>query len=282
MITRLLRIAALDVLRQLVQGRWRAVLPIFVVVGYSWVPSIEFDFEMQTTRNINVWDVPAAILTNPFSLSWMYLVGFTLLVGDSLVRDREQGTVLSVMVRVPSRSAWWLAKVLAVFSLAQLYVMTSFVGLMLGAFMHGVPLAMHDSPTALMLVAEHPLSPLYFRAKGIPMWLYVPGLGLYSAFALSTIEVLVLSISLFWSRFYVPLFATGGLIAIGMVSGKSLVSHSIFSSMVDTSYFLSYVKHFTQDIFPCVITLSCFLVMACLMLCAFVAAGAWRLRNLDL
>lgn len=282
MMGRILRLVLLDLLRQLGQGRWKAAFPVFIMIGFSWTPGVQFDYENQQSRIINMLDVPAAVLSNPFSLSWMYLVGFTLLIGDSFVREREEGTLLGIVVRAPSRASWWLAKILALFGLSLLFVMGSLVGMLIGACLHGAALSLSDSPTAVMLATQRFSSLLYFRPDGFPMWLFLLGLGLYTGFALWILAAFVVSTSLFWARSYVPLIVACGLTGMGIFSSQSLIGQSLFFSMIDTSYFLSSAKHFEQAIFPRLMSLPQFLAISVLILLSILGIGIWRVKRLDL
>lgn len=60
------------------------------------------------------WDVHAVALNSFMYIGYLVLVAFIVLVGDTLVADRESGFAELVLPRVGGRCRWWIGKLLAI------------------------------------------------------------------------------------------------------------------------------------------------------------------------
>jgi hypothetical protein len=272
-----LHLMRFDVLRSLGTWRWVLVLPIYGLVGSFYSRQLTFDFSQQYPRSINLWDVPPAVVSNEFLNVWFVAIGFMLLVGDNYLRDRQQHMFALLLTRMPSRTAWWIAKVGTLGVLALCYAGLIFGAILVGS-LFSVPFALHDSPASLIRTTGQ--DGWYVRPMGTPMPLFVLLITLYTAFVLWIIGCVVLASSLVWQRAIAPLTV---ILVWGVISENltpRVLSGVSAAKLLNLSYLVTYAKHFST-IPGQRIPLLPFAVVSTGALLMTITFGAWRLQRLD-
>jgi hypothetical protein len=269
-----LRLMLFDVLRSLGTWRWLFVPPVYALIGAYYGGLLEFDFDRQQPRSINLWDVPPAVVSNRNLNVWLVGLGFALLVGDSYLRDRDRNTLALTLGRAPSRTAWWVAKMGAIGLQSLCYVGLMFAALLTGS-LFSVPFALGDSPQSSIPTNWNDL--WYPRMMSVPMPLFVLLVGLYTAFALWIIGCVVMTSALLAGRAIVPL-ATSVVWALASVELAPVLSGLPYGLLLSMPYFITYAKHFLpRDGTPFWL----FITASLGLLLSLVALGAWRLQRLD-
>lgn len=281
MISQIARATWLKLLQQVSLSRWRAVLPVFICIGYAWVPSSQFDFQLARQRTLNILDIPAALIGHPFSVTLMYFIGCSLLIGDILSRERALGTDIGLLIRLPSRTAWWVSHLATAASLCALYVVVSFVGMILGAALNGLQVSYHDSPEALWILANNRASALYLRAWSLPMFLFIPALAGYTSLMLTLLVTIVVTLCLFFRHAMAPLIIAVVLASASIFFNSALQTESLVLRLIDTSYILSYTKHIPGGIYAETMSQGPFLTACGMFYVLLSLVGIWQARRKD-
>lgn len=102
----------------------------------------------------NAWDLRLVAVNNWMYVSYLLLVGFVFLVGDTVITDRSEGWSAACMGRSGGVWSWWSGKVAFVILAAAAYQIGFLAFTVVFAVMTGLPLSTGASPLALA-----PLSP---------------------------------------------------------------------------------------------------------------------------
>jgi len=264
-----------DVRHSMAGWRWWILLPVYGALGMLYAGMIRFDYVRQQPRNVNIWDVPPAIVSNPWINVWLVATGFVLLIGDGYVRDRDQNILALTLIRMPSRLIWWSAKLGAVGLLAVYYVTVVFGAILIGSAF-SVPIESSDSPQSLIPTTG--TDGWYFRLMSVPMPLFVILVGLYTAIALWVVGSIALVSSVLTKHMLVPLVLVITWGISSLLLWARLLRQLPFGELLSLPYFITYAKHFSpHERIP----VSLFAVVSLGMLGIILVVGTWRLQKSD-
>lgn len=265
----LARLIVIDAVNGLIAWRWLLVLLAFAVAAVIDADILRFSFRHhQIDRPIDAWDLFPAMLFNELFLIWLFALGFMLLVGDSYLRERERGAVTLCVLRLPSRTLWWLGKMGALGLMALCFVglglaLTLLVGLFLappGAVpllgREGVPgmYAWADlfAPTYVLLLAGYTAWALWIAASAIVLLsVFIPH------------KATVLAASLLWVTISLPWLRP---------------RYQGYARLLSLDYFISAFKHDPAD--P--MSWQAYFAISAAVLVLVAIAGSWRLRKEEL
>jgi hypothetical protein len=263
----------------IVVWRWVVLLPVFGVNAVIIQDSLRASFETDhISRRVDVWDLFPGMVSHAYMVLFLFGGGFLFLVGDSFKREQEQGAVAMAIVRMRSRSLYWLSKMGALGLLA-----LSFVALaLLIAILVGMVIAPPSS--ALPMLPRESIKWMLPNVR-MPMPLYVVLLAGYTAWTLWIAgSIIVLS-----SLFIPHKLGVLGVIALWLVASLSGVvpipTNSIrplgivdYVGLLDRCFFLEVYKHHLEQPIP----LSAFFAITSALLALLAVTGARRLRREEL
>lgn len=269
----------IEVLRQLSRARWPIAFALMVMVGFIWTDRARYDFKHQLDLTINVFDIPAALLSDPFAATWIIFLSFIWLIGDLVVRDFQEGTLAMTVLRVRSLSIIWVAKAAALGALAVVFSVGTALALMLGTALRGTPISWADSPAALLCLGGAGLFP---RPMGIPMHTLVPLLAFYLSFALWAAALLPIALSLFYRHSFVPFLAAIAWIASSFLLNPAMFGRALWISFTDLRYLLSYQKSFATGLFLHHVSWSGFLIFCSVFIFTLTSVGGIYSRKIEM
>ncbi|NOK60855.1 MAG: hypothetical protein GFH27_549289n162 [Chloroflexi bacterium AL-W] len=253
--------------------RWWLVPILFGVAGFLRGDNISFSDAQLVNRSINVWDALALMHVHAFYLAWLYVLGFVFVIGDNVIRERDEGMIALTFALMPSRTVWWIAKLSALGILALCYVGIGLVFSLLGSVTQ-LPFSWQDSPAALS--APNPSILWYERDFSIPMPLFVLLINGYIACMLWVIGCIVMTVSLLVPKTFIPFGFIVLWILASFLFDSILLNNLPYGLLLDVSYFVSYAKHFDYYI-----PLPLFILIICFVLGTTLLVGMARLRSLD-
>lgn len=263
-----LHLALLGALREVGTWRWALVPPFFAVATYLFQWSVLFDFERDRSLEVNQWDFVLTYQVHTHFLVWVFAFGFAVLAGDCLVREREQGFLLQSLVRAPSRTAWWMARVGSLGLMALTYTLAGFTTILL---VGGVLSRFALGPSPASLGVDGAVVP-YLRCMDIPIALFVPLTWLYMSYGLWLVGSVIVTASLFIRNAFTPFIA-----AVAWLMLSFAPPFGGTTRWLNLAYLLSYQKHIRYEA-P---SFGSFLALSAVALVAVTLAGTWRLRHLD-
>jgi hypothetical protein len=278
-----LQLLRFDVQRSLGMRRWWFIVPIFGIMGWIFADMLKYDYTsagLPQLRPMNIWDV----LPRFFAPGWVSTLllggGFVVLVGDGFLRDREQNTLALSIARVPSRTAWWAAKLGSLGVLALCYVALVTVAVLVGSAF-SVPVALSDSPQSLIPTTGH--DGWYFRLMNVPMPVFTLLMAIYSAFTLWVLGAVVVTASVIKQHIAVPLAIVVLWVLVGRTLDGVLPPQMVYAKLLYLPYFLGYDKHLEYSSMETLVQMPLvpFLVIALVILATAFVLGAWRLRRID-
>lgn len=277
MIRSLARLVLFDAIRGLGNLRWLVVPPILFVIGWLDVDYVQYDYQAQEPREVNIWDGPLSMMTYGGAVIFILVLGFVIVSGDLYVRDRASGTAAMSLVRSRSRMGWWAAKIGALGLLAFVYSAV-FAASTLAASATRLPLALGPSPAAQVPWSDQ--SALYPRFEELPMPLFFLLVVLYTALALWAVGAVVVWVSALYPRVVTPL-AFGFLWVVGISWIVAPVYQRQGFGKLDPVYQVSYAVHFgAPGLEATPWSTSCAVILGTLAL--VLLAGAWKLRRTDI
>ena len=251
----------------LVAWRWLLAGLVFAVCAVVNADILQFAFRQhRIDRPLDAWDMFPGMLLNKFFVIWLFGLGFLLLVGDSYLRERERGAVALCVLRLPSRTLWWLSQVGALGLLA-----ACFVGLGVGlTLLVGVLMA---PPGTAPLLAREGLPGMYPWVD-IPVPTFILLLAGYTAWALWIAGCAVVLLSVF-----IPRKATvPAAIFLWVVLSLPWLQPNYrgFARLLGLDYFLSVTKHDVAGYMP--MSWHAYFAITTALLGLMAVAGSWRLR----
>ncbi|NOK59776.1 MAG: hypothetical protein GFH27_549285n300 [Chloroflexi bacterium AL-W] len=276
----LLQLTIISTLRSFGTWRWLLVPGVFTIAGFLCADDVSFDYTQQVERSVNTWDVIPVMLSNPFYLAWVFVLGFTLLVGDTLQQERNDGMLALIISRSSSRILWWNSKCISIAILSLCYIIIAVIMSMLGAVLAGIPFELTDSLSSQATWTMIHVQDWYPRIFDVSMPWFVFFISLYTAFTLWIIANIIIVVSFLFQHTFVP-FAT---IAVWMISSfvfSPALEHIPGAQMLDVRYFVTYTKHF-DAFFVYTPSLPMFLFIAIVLLMIVLSFGILRLHYLDI
>jgi hypothetical protein len=264
--TTLARAISLGAWRGMVAWRWGLLIPLFAAGTFLCMDTVEFSTDgFYISRRVDAWDLFPAMVLYDYSLLLLG-VGFMLLVGDSYRREQEQGAVALSLIRVPSRTVFWLGEMGAVGIMA-----LCFCGLGLAiSFLVGLFIA--PPLEAWPMLPREALPGMYPEAR-LPVPVYLVLLAGYTAWSLWVAGCAIVLLSLFIPR------RTGVLavIALWAVSSLSWIQPNYrgYARLLGLSYLVGFFKHLGKDPFP----LGGFFAVTGAALILMAIVGSLRLRR---
>lgn len=278
MIAEVLRLTLYDAMHALGAWRWLAVPPAFFVAGWLGANNAEYDYSTQSLRDVNFWDGPLTMMTDPSAIIFAFVLGFALVTGDLYVRDRSSGAAAMTLLRSHSRAVWWFAKVCALGPLALAFSLFAFSSALVASAVQ-LPLSLNWSRASQVPWGD--TSAMYPSFNALPVPLFLLLVVFYTALVLWSIGAVVLGVSVLYPRMITPLAA--GL--AWAFAGTPLIAPIVFREglgTLDPAYNLSYVVHFGTDrgltATPWFVS---FLVVGGTLALVLVAGSLW-LRRVDL
>lgn len=280
----LLRLTIFNILY--IFGSWRWVLLgiLFALITAYTTTNISRDrLDTKVVHNINAWDVAANMLSNGFSLRWVYIFGFLFLIGDSLLKEQQQGLLALSLSRIGSRRKWWWGKVVSLGILALIYVIAGLI-IILAISSFSVPFSFSNSLDAQSgkRLAD---GDWYFFIKGIANndtwstpWLVI-GASLYTAFGLWIISCLVIVFSALVQNSITVLGVILLWLLFGLFIPSSFYENYPYLMIVDLGYIPFYGKH-SYQLYN--VSLLGFMLISLIILVLIIKIGEWRLKQLDL
>ena len=261
----LLRAVVIDARHGVVPWRWLVALVAFAVAALIGADILHFSFRQnRIDRLADVWDLFPAMLINQVFLPWLLALGFMLLVGDSYLRAREQGTVAPCVLRLPSRTIWWLGKMGALGVLSLCFVGLGLaVTLLVGCFI--------APPGAVPLLGREGLPGMYPRADlFVPTYILL--LAGYTAWALWIVGSCIVLLSVFIPRHATVLAASLLWVATSLPWLRPHYRGP--ARLLSLDYFISASKHELAD--P--MSWRAYFAISAAAAVLIAVAGSWRLR----
>lgn len=211
--------------------RWTAAALVLVVAGMV----VAHDLSEERRRsglNVNQWDVPLETLNNVVIVCWLLVPAFVGLVGDVVLRDRWTGHAQLRLPRIGSRTRWWMGKMGAVLAAAALYfvglvLVLSIIGLLFTDWGWGLSeygSAYPQQPMTSGIVLAKSYSPPPFPELPVFGVLVV---ALYEAVATWALVVLVLAVSQWFPRPWIPLALSLSLVAVFFRITPTTIAHPL-------------------------------------------------------
>lgn len=266
------RLLRLHLAHGFIPWRW-LVLPLGLLVLFPRrVHETQHNYFRHGPRESNLWDLFPLLLAERPGLLWGLALGFTLMVGDALVRARSSGSAALALSHVPSRTSWWATRLGAMGLGAAAYVVVfTTTTLLVAAFT--LPLSLEPSPTATTQVFEDMLYP---RWPDMPMPLFTLVIAAHAALGLWLLGALIELASLFSRHPLVPLLGAIGWMVLCVPGLAHLWEGAV--RWLDLARVLSY----TTLLDPQGLTVPAFLLGWGAVMAAIFFAGAWRLRRMDI
>jgi hypothetical protein len=267
----LLRAVRLHVWSGLVAWRWILLVLVFAVTALVVQDTLAFHFaEDKVGRRVDAWDLFPTMLFHTFSLHFLFGFGFLLLIGDSFLREREEGTAALIAVRVPSRALYWFGKMGAVGVIAVLFVVLGLATSLLVGFAF-VP------PSSAWPALGRPSLANMYPPLDLSLPVYNLLLAAYTASALWVIGCITLLLSML-VRHKVVLLATIALWTVLSLPFFQFYHSGWLIRLLQLGYFISSRKHY--DDAP--MSLATFFTAGAAVLVVTAVAGAWRLQKEEL
>lgn len=273
----MLRLALFDALRGVGNLRWIVVPVLLFCVGWVELDYVEYDYFAQRPREANVWDGPLSMMAAGNIVIFVFVLGFTLVVGDLYVRDLSTGTAPMTLLRSRSRTLWWTAKLAALGALALVYSAVGFIAA-LAASATRLPLSLQWSPASSVPWSSQ--SALYPGAETLAPPLFTLLVILYTGLALWAVGAVVLLVSLLYPRMIAPL-GFGFAWIVGLSWLVAPISARQGPLTLDPVFQVSYAVHFSGPGFDAVPWSVSFAVIGG-SLALSLLLGAWQLRRADL
>jgi hypothetical protein len=209
------RAAAIDVVRLMGWRRWAFAAAALAVVAWTVAEDLA-GRALSGGFAVNAWDVPLEANNNFAILCFVLVPLFAAVVGDLTVRDRLSGYVRFTAVRQPSRTQWWLAKLLALGVAAVVFFTLAWaVMAAVGAFaFHGLPPHLSEygraTPNPFGTLAE---VARYYGPPPLAAAPAVVGVGLtfaYSGVAVWGLVAVCMAATARWARPWPAVLATLG------------------------------------------------------------------------
>lgn len=273
---RWLALAILQAVQGFVLRRWLLLPVAFAMFALFIKNRASFDYAHQARIEINLWDLLPSMLANQKVTLWAYALGFALLAGDGLARARASGAATLVLIRAPSRAAWWASRCAAMGLQAVCFVAASTaIVLAVGALV--LPLSLDPSPGARALTGG---AMLYPRPTSWPMPAFTLAIAVRAGLGLWLLGCLLeLAALLFPRRPLAPFLVVVGwiFVTLGVLPG---ISSEGPTRWLDLAHLISYADHLGPAGlgFPA----GTFLLGWLAAMSAVLSLGAWRLRHLDL
>jgi hypothetical protein len=274
------RATAFSFWSSIVLWRWVGLLPVFGVSAVIMQDMLQSSFEEDhISRRVDVWDLFPGMVSHAYMVLFLFGGGFMLVVGDSFKREQEQGAVAMAIVRMPSRSLYWLSKMGALGLMALAFVALAF----LIAFAVGMVIAPPSS--ALPMLPRESIKWMLPYVR-MPMPLYVVLLAGYTAWTLWIAGSLIVLSSLFIPHKLgvlgvIALWLVATLLDFVFVSTPtSSFTPGIvdYINLLDLCFFLEVYKHHNEKPIP----LSAFFAITGALLALIAVTGARRLRREEL
>lgn len=263
----LLRLLLFQVLRNVVSWRWLCLPFVFMAVAYHDARDFLRYGIHGAKLHSNIWDTLPSLLNNRILCPWLFFGGFVFVVGDLVLKQRESGLGNLALLRIRSRTFFWLSVMLATCLLALGFMITAGLASLAGGSLAGLPIELHQSELARSW-PNHPDSMVVFN---VALWFY-------TACPLAMAGCTVILVSQFSSNAKVPfLFAFAWLLAGVIIDNRS---HSFSpNNPLNLGQFISYAGK------PMAFSPSALLTF--LGVCLFgwliaVFTGTWRLRTMEL
>jgi len=261
----LARMVAIDARNGIIAWRWLLALLAFTTAAVVDADMLKGSFRRHgIARPVDVWDLFPAMLINELFLIWLLGLGFMLLVGDSYLRERERGAVTLCILRMPSRTLWWLGKM---GSLGVMSLCFGGGGLAL-TLLAGVFLA---PPGSVPLLGREGLPGMYPRAD-----LFVPAYVLllagYTAWALWIIACAIVLLSVFIPHKATVLAASLLWVTVSLPWIRPM--YQGHARLLSLDYFITAAKHDVPDS----MSFQAYFVISASAAVLMAIAGSWRLR----
>lgn len=278
------RLIFFNILHVFGSWRWLAIVILFGITTAYTASNMSYVRSDATARhNINVWDVAANMVTSGFTLRWVYIFGFLILIGDSFLRERQQGLIALCLNRVSSRYKWWWGKISSIGVLALGYVTIGLlIILVVSSFL--VPFSLSESLDA-QSGQRMPDADWYFligdKASGThwPTPLLVIVGTLYTAMSLWIVGSLILIISILLQNALATMGVTMFWLLLGLLIPPALYKAQPYISFIDIGYFVTFAKH-SYQLYN--VSFPVYLFIASVIQGLLVFLGFWKLKRLDL
>lgn len=264
------RVIFLSLWSGIIAWRWLLLVPAFVVNAVIIKDILRFFLERHNvSRRVDAWDLFPAMLLHRHMQLLLFGLGFMLLVGDSYRREQEQGAVMLTIVRLPSRSIYWLGKMGALGVMA-----LGFVGMGLTiSLLVGLIIA---PPSSFWPTLPRESMPGMYPEGGLSVPVYAVLLVGYTAWSLWIAGCMIVLLSI-----CIP-HKLGVLIAMTLwtvTSIFSLVPSTMgYARLLNLGYLIGFFKHQGDDPIP----LSNYFAITSTTLVLIAIAGSWRLQREDL
>jgi hypothetical protein len=259
--------------------RWLVLIPVFGVNAVIIQDILRASFETNhISRRVDVWDLFPAMVSHAYMVLFLFGGGFMFLVGDSFKREQEQGAVAMAIVRMPSRSLYWLSKMGALGLMALAFVAFA----LLIAFVIGMVIA--PPPSALPMLPRESIQWMLPNVR-MPVPLYVVLLAGYTAWTLWIAGSIIVLSSLFIPHKLgvlgvIALWLVASLFEFVPIPTSSFRPLGIvdYVSLLDLSFFIGFYKHHGEQPIP----LGTFFAVTSALLTLIAVTGARRLRREEL
>jgi hypothetical protein len=215
---RVLRVTRYEVSRVLLSRRWVIVVVLCALGAYLAAGDVGLAVA-DCSLSPSAWDVHRAGLNSFMYIGYLVLVAYVALVGDSLVADRTNDFVRTVLPRAGGRLPWWAAKILSIVLVAAaIQLLFLILCLVVGVAKNGGSLSLHPSELSSAVASA--------TAEGSGIVLFAPLsagtnvawhqllMCLYETFAFSAVGVFFLALTARFSRAFIPIAgALMGLVA---------------------------------------------------------------------
>lgn len=164
---RALLLAKIDFARLIGSKRWFVVVAIWSAITVLARAQIAARGEMTGLAG-NIWDLRFIAVNNWMYVSYLLLIGFVFLVGDTVITDRAEGWSAASITRSGGVWAWWTGKVTFVVLAAAAYQLGFLAFTVAFAAMTGLPVAAGASPLSLAPLTPGALFAPLASASALP------------------------------------------------------------------------------------------------------------------
>lgn len=262
------RAVAVQVRSVMVPWRWLLLTLGFTVSAWAVREQLESSFHSFSIRRpIDAWDLFPGLLTE-FHLEFLVFgFGFLLFVADMFERGREEGTMTTALVRMPSRALYWLGTMGAVGVTALGFAGLAFVITLLAGMVIAPPSSLWP-----MLPREDAL--LMYPSWSLPVPVYSLIAVGYTAWALWVTGSAIVFLSLFVRRKAVVLGVIVLWNAVSVATGDTLQDG--LDRLLNVGFLVGIFKHHLKGT-PVPMTHFFAVTGAALVLMAL--AGSWKMRR---
>lgn len=213
------RLVLVDLEKLRVSRRWLLVAAAWAVVCFFSSGQL-IAFSQTTGLQASAWDVRTVAVNNWMYLSYLLLMSFVFLVGDTIVQDRTSGWSGAALPRVGGVTTWLVGKAVFLFAAALLFhIGFTVVAVAFGLLEH-LPLGLRASEVATATVQRGmPFAPSPAGAAVLPR---LAVSLVHEAFGFGAITLLVAAVTMRARRIAAPVaFVTIALIVDWVMAQRS-------------------------------------------------------------